>query len=63
LWRRQVTLQANVGNTIRADAVFIPYPWTDKKSANLLTNPALNPVSKIPEFKARACRLSKYMNV
>jgi assimilatory nitrate reductase catalytic subunit len=57
--RGKVTLEANVVTTIREDTVFIPYHWADNKSANLLTNRALDPVSKIPEFKVCACRVSK----
>jgi assimilatory nitrate reductase catalytic subunit len=55
--RGRVTLKANVVQTIREDTVFIPYHWAGKKSANLLTNRALDPVSKIPEFKVCACRV------
>lgn len=57
--RGQVTLKASVVTTIREDTVFIPYHWADEKSANLLTIRALDPVSKIPEFKVCACRVSK----
>jgi assimilatory nitrate reductase catalytic subunit len=57
--RGRVTLKANVVRTIRTDTVFIPYHWGDAQSANLLTNPALDPVSKIPEYKACACRVSR----
>ncbi len=57
--RGQVRLKATVVSTIREDTVFIPYHWADEQSANLLTNPVLDPVSKIPEFKACACRLMK----
>ncbi|HLK54994.1 MAG TPA: molybdopterin oxidoreductase family protein, partial [Chthonomonadaceae bacterium] len=56
--RGQVTLKANIVATIREDTVFIPYHWADEKSANLLTNPVLDPISKIPEYKACACRVS-----
>lgn len=31
----------------------------DDKSANLLTNPVLDPIFKIPEFKVCACRVRK----
>jgi assimilatory nitrate reductase catalytic subunit len=55
--RGRVTLKANVVQTIREDSIFIPYHWAGKKSANLLTNRALDPVSKIPEFKVCACRV------
>ena len=37
--------------TIRPDTVFIPYHWPGDKAANQLTNRALDPMSKIPEFK------------
>ena len=57
--RGQVTLQAIVVNTIRDDTIFIPYHWAGKKSANLLTINALDPVSKIPEYKVCACRVQK----
>ena len=57
--RGEVTLKANVVTTIREDTIFIPYHWADKKSANLLTIRALDPVSKIPEFKVCACRVHK----
>jgi assimilatory nitrate reductase catalytic subunit len=53
--RGQLTLRASVVETIRPDTVFIPYHWAGKQSANLLTNRALDPTSKIPEFKVSAC--------
>ena len=55
--RGQVIIQANVVNTIRPDTVFMAYHWGGKESANLLTQRALDPVSKIPEFKVSACRV------
>jgi assimilatory nitrate reductase catalytic subunit len=57
--RSAVTLKASVVETIREDTVFIPYHWADEKSANKLTIRALDPVSKIPEFKVCACRVTK----
>ena len=50
---------AQVVRTIRPDTVFVPYHWPGKKSANLLTNRALDPISKIPEYKVCACRMEK----
>lgn len=55
--RGRVTIQANVVNTIRPDTVFMAYHWGGKESANLLTQRALDPISKIPEFKVSACRV------
>lgn len=57
--RGSMTLAAMVVRTIRPDTIFIPYHWPGKKSANLITNRALDPISKIPEFKVCAVRLKK----
>ena len=57
--RGELVLPALVVRTIRLDTVFIPYHWPGKKSANLLTNRALDPISKIPEFKVCAVRVER----
>jgi len=57
--RGEITVPAQVVKTIRPDTVFIPYHWAGKKAANQLTNRALDPISKIPEFKVCACRVEK----
>ncbi len=57
--RGTMELPAQVVQTIRPDTVFIPYHWPGKKSANRLTNRALDPISKIPEFKVCACRVER----
>ncbi|MGA2500477.1 MAG: molybdopterin oxidoreductase family protein [Tepidisphaeraceae bacterium] len=57
--RGTITLKAMVVTTIRPDTIFIPYHWAGKKSANQLTIAAQDPVSKIPEYKACACRVRK----
>lgn len=57
--RGEMTLPANVVNTIRPDTVFIPYHWPGSKAANQLTNRAVDPVSKMPEFKVAAVRVTK----
>ena len=57
--RGDITVQAQVVKTIRPDTVFVPYHWPGDKSANLLTNRALDPISKIPEYKVCACRVEK----
>lgn len=56
--RGSAVLKAKVVTTIRPDTIFIPYHWAGKKSANQLTNRALDPVSKIPEFKKSVVRIS-----
>ncbi len=55
--RGAVTYPALVVETIRPDTVFVPYHWAGAVSANLMTVDALDPISKIPEFKVCACRL------
>ena len=57
--RGEMVAPASVVKTIRPDTVFLPYHWPGSKSANLLTNRALDPISKIPEFKVCACRVEK----
>jgi assimilatory nitrate reductase catalytic subunit len=46
-----------ITETIRADTVFMPFHWSGTGSANNVTNPALDPISKMPEFKVCAVRL------
>jgi len=48
-----------VVRTIRPDTIFIPYHWGEQLAVNQLTNPALDPTSKIPEYKACAARIEK----
>ena len=50
---------ALIVRTIRPDTIFIPYHWGENLAANQLTNPALDPVSKIPEYKACAARVER----
>jgi assimilatory nitrate reductase catalytic subunit len=57
--RGSMTLPAKVVATIRPDTVFIPYHWAGDKAANQLTNRALDPVSKIPEYKVSAVRVER----
>jgi assimilatory nitrate reductase catalytic subunit len=55
--RGTITLPAHVVATIRPDTVFIPYHWPGDKAANQLTNRAVDPISKMPEFKVSAVRV------
>ena len=57
--RGTITLPAQVVTTIRPDTVFIPYHWPGNKAANQLTNRAVDPVSKMPEFKVSAVRVER----
>jgi assimilatory nitrate reductase catalytic subunit len=57
--RGSAVVKARLARTIRMDTLFVPFHWGGKGCANLLTNAALDPVSKIPEFKACAVRIEK----
>ncbi|MCW3055615.1 MAG: molybdopterin oxidoreductase [Chthonomonadales bacterium] len=50
-------LKAAITPTIRPDTLFVPFHWGDGSCANLLTNPALDPTSRMPEFKICAARI------
>jgi assimilatory nitrate reductase catalytic subunit len=56
--RRAVGLfRVEIDSSIRMDTVFLPFHWGGLQSANRLTNPALDPISKMPEFKVCAVRI------
>ena len=57
--RGDMTLPAHVVATIRPDTVFIPYHWPGAKAANQLTNRALDPLSRMPEFKVAVVHIEK----
>jgi assimilatory nitrate reductase catalytic subunit len=57
--RGKITLPAAVVTTIRPDTVFIPYHWPGDKAANQLTNRAVDPLSKMPEFKVAAVHVAR----
>jgi assimilatory nitrate reductase catalytic subunit len=57
--RGSCTLRAQVVTTIRPDTVFVPYHWGGARSINQVTIAAQDPISKIPEFKVCAVRVSK----
>ena len=44
---------------IRRDTVFLPFHWGGAGSANRLTNSALDPDSRMPEFKVCAVRIER----
>lgn len=55
--RGEATVPARITTTIRPDTIFLPFHYAGRQRANLLTNPALDPVSKMPEFKVCAARI------
>jgi assimilatory nitrate reductase catalytic subunit len=57
--RGHLIVRVLVTRTIRPDHVFVPYHWPLERAANRCTIRAIDPVSKIPEFKICAVRVKK----
>ncbi|MEU3334608.1 molybdopterin oxidoreductase family protein [Streptomyces sp. NPDC002144] len=55
--RGRAVAPARITTAIRPDTVFMPFHWPGEGRANTLTNPALDPTSRMPEFKTCAVRL------
>ncbi|MFF4248315.1 molybdopterin oxidoreductase family protein [Streptomyces sp. NPDC001822] len=55
--RGRAVAPARITSSIRQDTVFMPFHWPGEGRANSLTNPALDPVSRMPEFKVCAVRV------
>lgn len=60
--RGSIVLFAMLTEDVRPGSLFVPFHFAEAP-ANALTHEALDPVSKIPEFKACAARLEKEKNV
>jgi predicted molibdopterin-dependent oxidoreductase YjgC len=56
--RGELTAHAMISEKAIQGTVFLPFHFADA-AANLLTNSALDPVAKIPEFKVCAVRIEK----
>jgi len=52
--RGSAVAPARITDAIRPDTVFLPFHWSGAGSANAVTNDALDPVSRMPEFKVCA---------
>lgn len=48
-----------ITDAIHPGVVFVPFHWGDELSVNRLTNDALSPVSRMPEFKICAVRVER----
>ncbi|MCH6163864.1 molybdopterin oxidoreductase family protein [Streptomyces marispadix] len=55
--RGRAVAPARITRGIRPDTVFMPFHWYGEGRANTLTNPALDPTSRMPEFKTCAVRI------
>jgi assimilatory nitrate reductase catalytic subunit len=56
--RGSMVLPARVTTDVRPDTVFVPFHFGGVEAVNELTNDALDPVSKMPEFKACAVEVT-----
>ena len=56
--RGSLTVMARADRAVSEGNVFLPFAYVEA-AANILTNPALDPYGKIPEFKFSAVRVEK----
>jgi len=56
--RGAIEAAARVTKAVPKGSVFVPFHFAEA-AANVLTNPALDPVVKIPEYKVCAVRIQK----
>jgi assimilatory nitrate reductase catalytic subunit len=57
--RGSAVMAARIVAGIRSDTVFAAFHWGGDGNANVLTNPALDPYSRMPEFKVCAVALDR----
>lgn len=56
--RGSIDIMARADRAVALDMVFVPFAYVEA-AANMLTNPAVDPYGKIPEFKFAAVRVEK----
>jgi len=56
--RGSITIMARADRAVSPDMVFLPFAYVEA-AANILTNPAIDPYGKIPEFKFSAVKVEK----
>jgi assimilatory nitrate reductase catalytic subunit len=57
--RGSIVLQVKVTESIQPRTVFVPFHWGGELSINQLTNDALDPTSRMPEFKLCAVKVER----
>ncbi len=57
--RGEVTTYARVGDRVSAGVVFLSFHWRESPANMLTHDEKLDPIAKIPEFKANAVRVEK----
>jgi assimilatory nitrate reductase catalytic subunit len=55
--RAEAFYKVKITKKIKPDVLFIPMHWEGQQAANRLTNPVLDPICKMPEFKVCAASL------
>jgi formate dehydrogenase major subunit len=56
--RGAIELKARLDRAVPEGVIFIPFAFVEA-AANILTNPQLDPIGKIPEYKFCAARVEK----
>ncbi len=56
--RGSIDIMARADRAVAPDMVFVPFAYVEA-AANILTNPAIDPYGKIPEFKFAAVKVEK----
>ncbi len=56
--RGEIEIFVNITEKVKEGSVFIPFHFREA-AANVLTNPAVDPVAKIPEYKICAVKIEK----
>ncbi|WP_209121970.1 molybdopterin oxidoreductase family protein [Alkalihalobacillus sp. BA299] len=57
--RGSVIVKSKLTEGIRKDTIFAPFHWGDSQCINRVTNPVLDPVCRMPEFKVSAVNISQ----
>lgn len=60
--RGSIDIMARADRAVSPDMVFVPFAYVEA-AANILTNPAVDPYGKIPEFKFAAVKVEKVASV
>ena len=56
--RGEIEIKADLSERMERNTIFIPFHFVES-AANRLTNPAFDPIAKIPEFKVCAVKIEK----
>ena len=55
--RGRAEFRVEITADVRPDTLFAPFHWGGKEAANAISNAALDPISRMPEFKYAAVRI------